>query len=890
MKELDKKFDHKAVEKGRYQNWVANKVFQSIEDAELENYSIILPPPNVTGKLHLGHAWDGALQDMLIRYKKMKGYNAVWFPAMDHAGIATQAKVEEKLRNQGINKDDLGREKFVEQVWNWKDEYAETIREQWGKLGLALDYSKEKFTLDEDASLGVRKIFVDLYNKGLIYQGYRITNWDPQAQTALSDIEVIHREVVGNEHYFKYLSVDNPDEYLEVMTTRPETMFGDGALAVHPDDERYSNLVGKKYIVPNTQIHIPVIQDEYVKMDKGSGVVKITMAHDPNDFEVAKRHNLEPRIIMNLDGKMATNEFVPLEFQGLERFEARKKQVQLAKQNNLLIKVEEIVHSVGHSERSGAVVEPLLTKQWYVKMKGLADNLLAKQKTDEKVNFYPQRFENTLNTWMENIQDWCISRQLWWGHQIPAWTNANGELYVGLEAPSEEGWTQDEDVLDTWFSSGIWPLTMTEWLAEDQTKYQKYFPTSTLVTGYDIIFFWVSRMMVQSLEFTEQFPFKDVLIHGLIRDAEGRKMSKSLGNGIDPMDVIDEYGADTLRFFLTTNSSPGQDLKYNEEKLKSTWNFINKIWNISRYVLMATEDIDLQKENILDYSKTFNDADIFILSKLNETIGNVDYNMDKYEFGEAAKSLYSFIWEDFANWYLEVSKVVITTGDEEATRRTKVILKSVLESIIKMIHPYMPFVSEEIYSTFEFGNYLINSKFPEKIEIEQSFSFERVIAVISAIRNIKSENEIKPSKEVNIIIQNNNKFTAVDELIIKKIAKVDELNYQTDKPSKEVFTKVLTVDTLHVISAGLIDVEAKIKELKITADKLENEIKRSINMLSNESFTDKAPQSKIDVEIEKAQTYMAQYSEVQVLLLTYDEIIESTIIKELETVINKLRG
>ncbi len=873
MNQLDPKFNHKLVEEGKYQKWLDDEIFTADINSDKPTYSIILPPPNVTGKLHLGHAWDTTLQDMLIRYKKMQGFEVLWLPGMDHAGIATQAKVENLLYKEGISKHDLGREKFIKKTWEWKHEYADFIRSQWAKMGLALDYSREKFTLDEDVNETVNKVFIDLYNQGLIYQGYRITNWDPKAQTALSDIEVIHKEINGGEHYFKYMSADNDGQYLEIMTTRPETMFGDGALAVHPEDKRYSNLIGKEYFIPNTSRKIPVIEDEYVDMEKGSGIVKITMAHDPNDFEVAKRHNLQPIIVMDEDGKMSENEYVPEQFQGLDRFEARKKQVELAKENGLLVKVEQIVHSVGHSERSGAIVEPLLSKQWYVKMDELAKRSLENQSTANKVNFVPERFENTFNRWMEEVQDWCISRQLWWGHQIPAWYK-DGEVYVGTTPPSSDGWVRDEDVLDTWFSSALWPFVMVNYGKENELT--NFFPQSTLVTGYDIIFFWVSRMIFQTLHFTNQKPFEDVLIHGLIRDSDGKKMSKSLGNGIDPMDVIDEYGVDSLRFFLTTNSAPGQDLRYQTEKLESSWNFINKIWNISRYVLSNTEEINLESANLSDFTENFNNADKYIFSKLNETIENINYNMEKYEFGEAAKSLYEYIWSDFASWYIEVSKIVLSDGSAEEQQKTKVILKTILAAIIKLLHPYMPFVTEEIYSKIENVNSIMYTNWPTKFEFETTNNFGITQEIITSIRNIKAENDIKPSEVVTVELEGEEVISSFDKVVISKLAKTNQINFIAQTPTYESFSRVLDGMVLHMNSEGLIDVEAKIKALNEQVNKIDNEIARSIKMLSNENFISKASKDKIDNEKAKASGYLFQKVELMELLKDYDVVLEKS--------------
>lgn len=891
---MKEKYNHLEVEQGKNSKWIENKVFENkVEDIKKgKNFSIILPPPNVTGKLHLGHAWDGALQDILIRYKKMQGFNSVWIPGMDHAGIATQSKVENLLYEEGISKHDLGREEFLKRTYMWKNEYANHIREQWGTLGLALDYSKEKFTLDDDANKMVNKVFVELYEKGYIYQGYRITNWDPKAMTAISDIEVIHKEIEGAEHYFKYINAVDSNDYLEIMTTRPETMFGDGALAVNPNDNRYKDYVGKEFIIPNTNIKIPVIEDDYVDMEKGSGVVKITMAHDPNDFEVAKRHNLSPRIIMDEDGTMSKNEYVPEEFWGMDRFLARKTQVEKCEELGLLIKKDVITHSVGHSERSGAVVEPLLSKQWYVKMDELAKKSIENQNDEGKVNFFPKRFESTFLTWMENIQDWCISRQLWWGHQIPAWYKGD-EVIVSETSPGE-GWVQDEDVLDTWFSSALWPMITCNYLEEDNLMDYLY-PHSTLVTGYDIIFFWVSRMIFQSLEFTDKRPFDNVLIHGLVRDETGKKMSKSLGNGIDPMEVVDKYGADSLRYFLTTNSTPGQDLRYSEEKIESSWNFLNKLWNIARYILMNSNDIinEFKKDNYNEKIESFDEltnADKSILSKLNSLI---DYNskmMDKYEFTEVGAKTYNFVWEDFASWYLEVSKTILNSDNEKQIYQTKYILLKVLVDILKILHPFVPFITEEIYSQINEEDFLVNQKYPQKINMDFDNKFDDIKGIITSLRNFKAENDIKPSMEASIILEriDNEYFEAIDYEILKRFGKIKDISFVLK--NEEVYTKILENITLSIITDGLIDKEAKREKLINQISSIEKELIRSLKMLSNDNFVKNAKKEKIGIEIEKAEKYIVQFEEL--LNLIKEESIKFEVevnLDELIKIVNNLK-
>ena len=680
---------------------------------------------------------------MIIRYKRMQGYDALWLPGMDHAGIATQAKVEARMREEGISRYDLGREGFLEKAWSWKEEYASIIRAQWEKLGLSLDYSKERFTLDEGLSQAVKEVFVRLYEKGYIYQGKRIINWDPVQRTALSNIEVIHKEIEGAMYYFKYKIVDS-DQELVIATTRPETMFADQAIFVHPDDERYKDLVGKYAINPANGEKLPIMADSYIDMDFGTAVMKCTPAHDPNDFALAKKYNLDMPICMNDDGTM--NELCH-KYQGMDRFECRKQLVADFEAAGIVDHIEKHLHQVGHSERSGAIVEPYLSKQWFVKMKPLAEAALANQKKDSKVNFVPERFEKTFTQWMENIEDWCISRQLWWGHQVPAWYHKEtGEVYVGKTAPEDiENWTQDEDVLDTWFSSALWPFSTLGWPNTEDPLFKRYFPTNTLVTGYDIIFFWVSRMIFQSLEFTGQRPFEHVLIHGLIRDEQGRKMSKSLGNGVDPMDVIDQYGADTLRFFLTTNSAPGMDLRYIPEKLEASWNFINKIWNSARFVLMNIDE-DLEYKDLK--FNHLNLCDKWILNRLNNVIEEVDANMDKFEFVNVGSELYKFIWDDFCSWYIELTKVHLNSDNAIEKQASLNTLVYVLNAIVKMLHPFMPFVTEEIFQAIPHLEESIciaswpkvNNEFNDATINDQ---FTYLIDIVKGIREIRTQYTIK---------------------------------------------------------------------------------------------------------------------------------------------------
>ncbi|WP_420802122.1 valine--tRNA ligase [Solibacillus daqui] len=863
------KYDPQSTEAGRYEWWLNGKFFEADPTSDKEPYSIVIPPPNVTGKLHLGHAWDTTLQDILIRMKRMQGYDALWLPGMDHAGIATQAKVEQKLREDGITRYDLGREKFLEKTWEWKDEYASHIRAQWSKLGLALDYSKERFTLDEGLSKAVNEVFVKLYEKDLIYRGERIINWDPAAKTALSDIEVIHKEVEGAFYHMEYPLADGSG-VLRVATTRPETMLGDSGVAVHPEDERYAHLVGKTVILPIVGREIPIVADDYVDKDFGTGVVKMTPAHDPNDFEVGNRHNLERILIMNEDGTM--NQLAG-KYNGMDRFECRKQIVADLQEAGVLVEIEPHVHQVGHSERTNAVVEPYLSAQWFVKMGPLAEEALEMQKNEaEKVNFVPNRFENTYNRWMENIHDWCISRQLWWGHQIPAWYhNETGEIYVGKDAPADkENWTQDEDVLDTWFSSALWPFSTMNWPNEEDALYKRYYPTSTLVTGYDIIFFWVSRMIFQGKEFTGKRPFQDVLIHGLVRDEEGRKMSKSLGNGVDPMEVIEQYGADSLRYFLATGSSPGQDLRYSTEKVESTWNFVNKIWNASRFALMNMEGLTFEQ---IDLTGDLSTADKWILSRLNETIERVTTLSDKYEFGEVGRELYNFIWDDFCSWYIEMAKLPLYGEDEAAKLTTRSVLAYVLDNTMRLLHPLMPFVTEEIWQHLPHEGDsitvaawpIVNPTFDFKAE---AGDMQLLMDIIRSVRNIRAEVNTPMSKKVAMTISAKDAVTAsvleANKGYIEKFCNPDGLTIgATLEAPAQAMSAVVSGAEIFMPLAGLINIDEEIARLEKELEKWAKEVKLVSGKLSNERFVSKAPEALVAGEREKLADYEAKYETVE---------------------------
>ncbi|MFY0517417.1 valine--tRNA ligase [Lysinibacillus sp. UGB7] len=862
------KYDPQSIEAGRYEWWLQGKFFEAQPDSGKEPYSIVIPPPNVTGKLHLGHAWDTALQDILTRMKRMQGYDALWLPGMDHAGIATQAKVEAKLREDGITRYDLGREKFLEKTWEWKEEYAGHIRQQWAKLGLGLDYSRERFTLDKGLSDAVKTVFVQLYEKGLIYRGERIINWDPAAKTALSDIEVIYKDVQGAFYHMKYPLADGSG-YVELATTRPETMLGDSGIAVHPKDERYQHLIGKTVILPIIGREIPIVADDYVDMEFGTGVVKMTPAHDPNDFEVGNRHHLERILVMNEDGTM--NELAG-KYNGMDRFECRKQIVADLQEAGVLINIEEHMHSVGHSERSGAVVEPYLSAQWFVKMQPLADASLALQQDEEgKVNFVPARFENTYSRWMENIRDWCISRQLWWGHQIPAWYhNETGEIYVGKEAPADaEHWTQDEDVLDTWFSAALWPFCTMGWPDEANEEYKRYYPTSTLVTGYDIIFFWVSRMIFQGIEFTDQLPFKDVLIHGLVRDGEGRKMSKSLGNGVDPMDVIEKYGADSLRYFLATGSSPGQDLRYTTEKVESVWNFANKIWNASRFALMnmdgmTYDEIDLTGEKSV--------ADKWILTRLNETIERVTSLAERYEFGEVGRELYNFIWDDFCSWYIEMAKLPMNGEDEAAKKTTRSILAYVLDQTMRLLHPFMPFITEEIWQHLPHEGESITVAAWPTVRTDLHFADEAdnmklLMDIIRSVRNIRAEVNTPMSKKVPLFISAKDAATVAvleaNKAYLEKFCNPESLTIGEGlETPDQAMTAVVTGAELFLPLVGLINLEEEINRLEKELEKWAKEVKLVSGKLSNEKFVSKAPEVLVNAEREKLADYEDKHAVV----------------------------
>lgn len=864
---LPAKYRPQEVEKNCYPFWIDGGYFKATGDVSKEPFSIVIPPPNVTGRLHLGHAWDTAMQDTIARMKRMQGYDVLWLPGMDHAGIATQAKVEEKLKENGQTRYDLGRENFLATAWDWKEEYAAFIREQWEKLGLGLDYSRERFTLDDRLSNAVNEVFVTLYEEGIIYRGEYIINWDPATQTALSDIEVEYEETEGALYHMNY-PLKNSDETIEIATTRPETMLGDTAIAVHPDDARYAHLTGKTAILPIVGREIPIVADTYVDMAFGSGAVKITPAHDPNDFEVGNRHDLQRILVMHEDGTMNENAG---KYNGMDRFTCRKEILGDLEDQGVLFKTEKHIHQVGHSERSGAVVEPYLSTQWFVDMQPLARDAIRLQNEEKKVHFIPDRFEHTYLQWMENIRDWCISRQLWWGHQIPAWYHKEtGELYVGKEAPADpDNWDRDADVLDTWFSSALWPFSTMGWPDTGAPDLKRYFPTDVLVTGYDIIPFWVSRMIFQSKHFTGKRPFKETLIHGMVRDSQGRKMSKSLGNGIDPMDVIDKYGADSLRYFLMTGSTPGQDLRFHWEKVESTWNFANKVWNASRFSIMNMEgftydDIDLSGEKSI--------ADKWILTRLNETITQVTNHSERYDFGEAGRYLYNFIWHDFCDWYIEMAKLHLYAEDETKKHTTQSVLAYVLDYILRLLHPFMPFMTEEIWQSIPHEGETITlaswpKTRPDLHDTVAAGEMQRLVSIIKAVRNKRSEVDIPLSKPIELLIQTADESVknelATNRLYLEHFCHPGKLTIDTgiEVPEKAL-SEVVTGAELFFPLEGLIDIEKEIERLNGELTKWQNEINRVQKKLANEGFVQKAPKDVVDSEKQKEKDYLDKYKKV----------------------------
>lgn len=841
---LNIKYNHKDVEANKNDFWHKNDLFKADPNSKKDAFTIVIPPPNVTGKLHLGHAWDTTIQDILIRYKKMNGFETLWLPGMDHAAIATEAKVVARIKDElGISKYDLTREEFLKHAWNWKEEYASTIRSQWNKLGLSLDYSKERFTLDEGLNVSVNRTFKHLFDKGLIYKGKKIINWDPKLQTALSNIEVEYEDRVGKFYHLKYY-FENSTEFLEVATTRPETCFADSAVAVNPKDEKLSKYIGQFVINPTNGEKLEVIGDKYVEIGFGTGALKVTPAHDPNDFLIGKRHNLEVKVCMNLDGTM--NE-LSNEFNGLDRDDARVALMKKLEEENKVVKIVDHQQNVGKSQRSGVVVEPMLSEQWFVKMDHFVKLIQDKEKMGDFVNIVPQRFKKNFDYWLDNMEDWCISRQIWWGHQIPAWYhNDTGEIYVGEQQPSDiENWTRDEDTLDTWFSSGLWPFSTLDWDEnENSALMNKFYPNSVLVTGHDILFFWVARMMFLSVEMTGKLPFKDVVLHGLIRDEQNRKMSKSLGNGVDPMDVIEEYGADALRYFLTTNVEPGQDLRYEIEKVKSSSNFINKIWNSTQFVLMNLGEFKLSDIN-LDVELEFEEK--WILSRFNQMLSRVNKAFETYEFTVFGKEIYNFIKFEYCDWYIEIAKTKLQNSDN---KNVKSVLLYVLDKFIKVLHPFMPFVTDEIYKTINNTEISIfNDVWPTyessfiNNDVEKKFAYFENIT--TQIRNIRLEQKIGNKKTLEITL-NKDFFDGSTLDVLLKLNNL-ELVESIDNPTKNSY-----LDCAYELNLeGLIDNTEIIAKFEKEISKLENGLKAISSKLNNEKFVSNAPEAVVASETKR---------------------------------------
>ena len=869
-REMAKTYDPKEFEERLYKNWEEKSYFTPEVDENKTPYTIVLPPPNITGKLHLGHASDDTLQYILMRTKRMQGFSTLWLPGQDHASIATEVKVENELLKEGIVKKEIGREAFLEKVWEWTDEYRCKIRNQIKKLGCSLDFTRERFTMDEQLDKAVKHFFVKLYNEGLIYQGNRITNWCPKCKTALSDAEIEYSEHEGHFWHVKYPVVGS-DEYLEIATTRPETMLGDTAVAVNPKDERYAHLVGKTLMLPLVNREIPIVADDYVDMEFGTGAVKITPAHDPNDYQVGKRHNLPQINVMFDDGRINYEE---TRYHGMDRYEARKAIVEDLKNEGFLVKIKEHNHNVSCHDRCNTVIEPIISKQWFVKMEPLAKPAIEVVK-EKKVKFVPERFDKTYFNWMENIQDWCISRQLWWGHRIPVWYCKDcGEVIVEVEEPTKcpkcnsEKLQQDNDVLDTWFSSALWPFSTLGW--PDKTPDLKYFyPNNTLVTGYDIIFFWVARMVFSGLYCMDDIPFDTVLIHGIVRDSEGRKMSKSLGNGVDPIEVIEEYGADALRFALVTGNAPGNDIRYYPERVEAARNFANKIWNASRFVLM---NLDKDLMNKYKDNKNYTISDKWILSRLNTVVKEVTENIEKFELGIASQKIYDFIWGEFCDWYIELVKPVLYGENEEAKGIAFNVLHKVLETSLQLLHPIMPFITEEIY-THLYTEYesIVISKWPEYEESlndeKSQKDMEYIIEAIKSIRNVRTEMNVPPSRKAKLMIyltENEAEGSFKEgEVYFEKLASASEVSFLEDKETSDKNVSVVTRGAeIFIPLLELVDIEKELERLNKEKEKLEKEIDRVEKKLSNEKFVSKAPETVVNEEKEKGEKYKAMLKSV----------------------------
>ena len=872
-KELAKTYDPKGLEDRIYQKWLDNKYFHAEVNPDKKPFTIVMPPPNVTGQLHMGHALDETMQDILIRFKRMEGYEALWQPGTDHAAIATEVKVTEKLKEQGIDKDEIGREEFLKYAWAWKEEYGGKIINQLKKLGASADWDRERFTMDEGCSKAVQEVFIRLYEKGYIYKGSRIINWCPVCQTSISDAEVEHEDQDGFFWHINYPIVGEEGKYVEIATTRPETLLGDTAVAVNPEDERYKHLVGKMLKLPLTDREIPVIADEYVDKEFGTGCVKITPAHDPNDFEVGKRHNLEEINIMNDD---ATINELGGKYAGMDRYEARKAMVEDLKEQGLLVKVVPHSHSVGTHDRCGTTVEPMIKPQWFVRMKEMAQAAIDTLK-EGNLTFVPERFDKTYLHWLENIRDWCISRQLWWGHRIPAYyCDECGETVVAREMPQKcpkcgcTHFHQDEDTLDTWFSSALWPFSTLGW--PDKTPEMEYFyPTDVLVTGYDIIFFWVIRMVFSGLEQTGKTPFHHVLIHGLVRDSQGRKMSKSLGNGIDPLEVIDKYGADALRMTLITGNAPGNDMRFYWERVESSRNFANKVWNASRFIMMNLEKAEVpEKMDLADLTG----ADKWILSKVNTLAKDVTENMDKYELGIAVQKVYDFIWEEFCDWYIEMVKPRLYSDTDSTKGAALWTLKTVLGNALKLLHPYMPFITEEIYCTLhpEEESIMISSwpVFKEEWNFaKEEEAVEIIKEAVRSIRNVRTGMNVPPSRKAKVFVtaedEKIRKIFEEGEVFFAPLAHASQVVVQKDKAGieEDAVSAVTSKAVIYMPFAELVDVEKEIERLKKEEERLTKELARVNGMLGNERFISKAPKAKVDEERAKLERYTSMMEQVK---------------------------
>ena len=871
MKELAKTYDPKGMEDRIYADWMEKKYFHAEVDRSRKPFTIVMPPPNITGKLHMGHALDNTLQDILIRYKRMQGYNALWVPGTDHASISTEVKVINQLKEEGIDKNELGREGFLKRTWQWREEYGHTIVEQLKKIGSSCDWDRERFTMDEGCSKAVQEVFLKLYKKGYIYKGSRIINWCPVCKTSISDAEVEHEEQAGHFWHINY-PIKGSDKFVEIATTRPETMLGDTALAVNPDDERYQDIIGKTVILPLVGREIPVIADAYVDKEFGTGVVKITPAHDPNDFEVGKRHNLPEINILNDDATINENGG---KYAGMDRYEARKAIVKELEEQGLLVKVEDHVHNVGTHDRCGTTVEPMIKQQWFVKMEEMAKPAIEAVKNGD-LTFVPERFDKIYLHWLENIRDWCISRQLWWGHRIPAYyCDDCGEIVVDSEMPKVcpkcggTHFTQDPDTLDTWFSSALWPFSTLGW-PEKTEDLDYFYPTDVLVTGYDIIFFWVIRMVFSGYEQTGKCPFHHVLIHGLVRDSLGRKMSKSLGNGIDPLEIIDQYGADALRFTLVTGNAPGNDMRFYMERVEASRNFANKIWNASRFIMMNIEKAEVPADM---KPEELTAADKWILSKVNTLAQDVTVNMDKFELGIAVQKLYDFIWEEFCDWYIEMVKPRLYSEEDKTKAAALWTLKTVLVNALKLLHPYMPFITEEIFRNLTGEESIMISAWPEYKEAwsfaEEEGSVELIKEAVRAIRNTRSSMNVPPSKKAKVyVVSESGRVRAVFEgsrSFFAALAYASEVCVQADKAGigEDAVSALIPQAAVYMPFAELVDLEKELERLKKEEERLTKELARVNGMLNNEKFMSKAPQSKIDEEKEKLAKYTQMMAQVK---------------------------